>query len=60
VAVNQHLRRLDDGQHVFFHDLSSVFLEPDGSVSRELMPDLLHLSPTAYHRWAQALVPLLP
>lgn len=60
VAVNQHLRRLDDGQHVFFHDLSSVFLESDGSLSREIMPDLLHLSPTAYHRWAEALVPLLP
>ena len=40
-------------------DLSSVFLESDGTLSPAVMPDFLHLSEAGYDRWAEALVPEL-
>lgn len=58
-AVNAHLPALADGQHVFVRDIGSVFLEPDGRISREIMPDFLHLSPEGYRRWAEAILPIV-
>jgi lysophospholipase L1-like esterase len=53
------IRRLADGEGVHFLEIGDVFLEPDGSISKEIMPDLLHLSPAGYQRWAEALAPKL-
>lgn len=58
-AVNAIIAKLDDGQNVFFLDIGEKFLQPDGSLSKELMPDFLHLSPLGYQIWADALVPKL-
>lgn len=58
-AVNKHLPALDDGQHVFVRDIGPAFLEPDGRISKSIMPDFLHLSPEGYRRWAEALVPIV-
>ena len=44
---------------VTFLDIGGQFLEADGSLSREIMPDLLHLSATAYARWAMAIKPVM-
>ncbi|MFM1822419.1 MAG: hypothetical protein RI967_685, partial [Planctomycetota bacterium] len=33
-----------------------LFLRPDGTISKEVMPDFLHLTPAAYETWAQAVV----
>ena len=35
------------------------FLERDGSISKAVMRDMLHLSPKGYEMWADALDPLL-
>jgi N-acetylglucosamine-6-sulfatase len=35
------------------------FLNDDGSISPEVMPDYLHLSPKGYEIWADALRPRL-
>ncbi|MBX3423238.1 MAG: sulfatase-like hydrolase/transferase [Pirellulaceae bacterium] len=59
VAINQYLQRMHDGQRVYYRDLSSAFLQPDGTISSQIMPDLLHLSPAAYRVWAEALEPTL-
>jgi N-acetylglucosamine-6-sulfatase len=59
VAINQYLQRLADGQQVQYVDLSAKFLTPDNSISREIMPDLLHLSPAGYRVWAEGLEPKL-
>ena len=40
--VNAQLARLDDGRRVRFLDISPRFLAADGTLSRDLMPDLLH------------------
>ncbi len=59
IAINQHIRRLADGDRVHFLEIGDQFLEPDGSIRKEIMPDLLHLSTEGYERWAKALEPTL-
>jgi arylsulfatase A-like enzyme/lysophospholipase L1-like esterase len=59
VGINQRIRRLADGDRVHYLDLGNAFLASDGTLSREVMPDYLHLSAEGYRRWAQALEPAL-
>lgn len=48
-----------DGKHVFYCDVNHVFLNMDGSINHDMMPDWLHPSPEGAKRWAQAMEPLL-
>jgi lysophospholipase L1-like esterase len=57
--VNQVLQKLDDGKDVFFLDFGHRFLEMDGSLPKEIMPDYLHLSQKGYEIWAEAIEPKL-
>jgi len=41
------------------HAIGDAFLNADGSISKEIMPDALHLTPRGYEMWAEALAPLL-
>ncbi|MEM7476606.1 MAG: sulfatase/phosphatase domain-containing protein [Planctomycetota bacterium] len=59
IAINQNIRRLADGERVEYFEIGQQFLESDGSISRQIMPDLLHLSTEGYERWAKALEPKL-
>lgn len=59
VAINQLIRRSADGERVHYLDLGHLFLQPDGSLPKELMPDLLHLSEEGYRIWAEAMEPKL-
>lgn len=59
VAINQIIRRFDDGQRVHYLDIGDVFLEEDQTISERIMPDFLHLSPEGYKRWAEAIEPKL-
>jgi len=43
--------------HVVCRDFAARFVEADGSIRREVMPDFLHLSPSGYARWSEALLP---
>lgn len=54
-AINQLLAKLDDGKKVHFLDISAKFLQPDGTLSKDIMPDLLHLSPKGYQIWADSI-----
>lgn len=56
-ATNRLIAGLADGKTVHYLDIGSAFLGPDGSLSREIMPDLLHLSPAGYQKWADAIAP---
>jgi len=51
--------RVADGKRVFYCDVNHVFLNMDGSISHEMMPDWLHPSPEGAKRWAQAMEPML-
>lgn len=51
--------KLADNEHVFYCDVNHVFLNIDGSINRELMPDWLHPNPKGAELWAQAMEPQL-
>ena len=53
--VNTAIAKLDDGKFVRFLDINQKFLEPDGTLSTEIMPDLLHPSEKGYQIWAAAI-----
>jgi beta-glucosidase len=57
VGANEIAKQLDDGQSVTYLDISEKFLGPDGTLSKEIMPDLLHLSPQGYEIWAASIEP---
>jgi arylsulfatase A-like enzyme/lysophospholipase L1-like esterase len=59
VQINQIIRRFADGDRVHYLDIGHVFLEKDGTLSKEIMPDHLHLSEAGYERWAKAIEPKL-
>lgn len=58
-AVNEQIVRLDDRKNVRFLDIGPQLCNPDGSLSKEVMPDFLHLSEKGYQIWADAMAPLL-
>ena len=58
-VVNSIIAKLDDGKNVFFLDIGDKFMQPDGSLTKEIMPDFLHLSPAGYQIWADAIGPKL-
>ncbi|HEY3755851.1 MAG TPA: GDSL-type esterase/lipase family protein [Opitutaceae bacterium] len=54
-AINRTISALDDQQHVFYRDIGPKFLEADGTISSEIMPDFLHPSPRGYEIWGGAI-----
>ncbi len=57
--INTVIAKLDDGKMVRYLDIGPKFLEADGTLSRSIMPDLLHPSERGYQIWADAMNPTL-
>ena len=57
--VNRLLPRLADGKRVFFANLNQAFLQADGTLSKDVMPDMLHPNEAGYRIWAEAMQPEL-
>lgn len=57
--VNQKISALGKTRGVTYLDLGSTFLQPDGTISPEIMPDYLHPSPQGFGMWAKAMEPTL-
>jgi lysophospholipase L1-like esterase len=55
--INRRIAPLDELEYVKFVDVGDAFLEDDGTLSKEVMPDFLHLSEEGYRRWAKAIEP---
>ena len=55
LQVNQVLNRLDDGEMIHFLQIGQDFVENDGTISKAIMPDYLHLSTAGYGIWAAAI-----
>lgn len=53
--INGAIAKLDDGKWVQFLDIGPKFLEADGTLSKEIMPDLLHPNEKGYEIWAGAI-----
>jgi lysophospholipase L1-like esterase len=58
-AVNDQIKGLADGQRVSFIDISDQMIEPDGTVSRDMMPDFVHPTAKGYQIWADAIQPVI-
>lgn len=46
-----------DGEMVHYLDIGPAFLSDDDKLSKEIMPDYLHLSPKGYEIWAESIEP---
>ena len=53
--INDILAKLADDKKVFYKDIGGKFLNKDGGLERQVMPDLLHLSADGYKIWADAI-----
>lgn len=57
--INAMLPQLADGKRVFFLNINQAFLQGDGTLSKDIMPDLLHPNAKGYEIWAEAMRPEL-
>ena len=51
--TNEMLAKFADRSKVIYLDIGEKFLESDGTLTKEVMPDFLHLSPKGYTIWAE-------
>ncbi|HVG01307.1 MAG TPA: GDSL-type esterase/lipase family protein [Nitrospira sp.] len=58
-TINDRLQQFADGRRVVYIDLSHLFLESEGRLKRDLLPDLLHPSEQGYRMWAEGMEPQL-
>ena len=49
--------RIADGRMIHYLDLSGAFLDKDGMLSADIMPDYLHPNEEGYRIWAEAMEP---
>jgi lysophospholipase L1-like esterase len=54
-GANELIAKLADDKQVFFLDIGPKFLAEDGTLSKEVMPDLLHLNEKSYRIWAESI-----
>lgn len=58
--TNRMLSLLDDGRRVFFLDIGRNLITGEGgTLSRDIMPDFLHLSRKGYDIWAESMEPAM-
>jgi len=58
-AVNAEIQKFADNKRVFWMNINDKLLQPDGTLSKEVMPDLLHPNAKGYAIWAEAILPFL-
>ena len=49
--------RIADNKNVFYLDIGEHFVETDGTISKDVMPDGLHLTEKGYRIWAERMEP---
>ena len=58
-AVNAEIQKFADNKRVFWMNINDKLLQADGTLSKEIMPDLLHPNAKGYEIWAQAIEPFV-
>ena len=56
--INGLIRGFADGGRVIWCDFGDRLLQPDGTISKAMMPDFLHPQAAGYDIWADAVAPL--
>ena len=57
--TNQIISKLADDQAVYYLDIGNKFLQPDGTLPKDIMPDFLHPNDKGYEIWAEAIEPMV-
>lgn len=57
--VNRLIARAADGRHVYFLNINAALTAADGTLSKDVMPDLLHPNATGYAIWQREMQPSL-
>ncbi len=57
--INAIIAQLDNGKTIKYLDFGDKFLTEDGTLTKEMMNDFLHLTPKGYQIWADAITPTL-
>jgi len=57
--INGVIKHYADDKTVFYLDIGSVFLQPNGDLPKSVMPDYLHPQALGYEMWAKAIEPTL-
>jgi len=55
--LNKKIATLGNNKTVFYKDYGNLFLEKDGSISKEILGDYLHPTAKGYQIWADAMQP---
>jgi len=58
-AANKLIAPLAERDMVYFLDINEAFLDDDGTLPKDIMPDLLHPNATGYRIWAEAMEPTI-
>ncbi len=57
--VNAIISGFADGRHIVFLDIDRNLMNADGTLSKDIMPDLLHPNEKGYEIWASSMEPTL-
>jgi lysophospholipase L1-like esterase len=57
--INAQIAKLDDGKAIKYLDIGDKFLDADGNLPKDIMPDALHPNAKGYQIWADAMNPTL-
>lgn len=58
-GVNTLLAGMADGRKLFYLDINASLTQPDGTLSKDLMPDFLHPNKVGYEIWQREMAPML-
>ena len=57
--INREIAKLDDGKSIKYLDIGGKFLDAEGNLPKDVMPDFLHPNAKGYQIWADAMDPTL-
>jgi lysophospholipase L1-like esterase len=58
-VINQIISQLADGKNISYLDFGDKLLQPDGTLSKDVLYDFLHPSPKGYQIWVDAIQPTI-
>ncbi|TSA36788.1 MAG: GDSL family lipase [Verrucomicrobiaceae bacterium] len=58
-TINNIIAGFADGNKIIYRDFGDKFLETDGTLSSDVMPDFLHPNVKGYQIWADAIQPVI-
>lgn len=57
--INRILKTYADGETVYWLDIGQTFLDDQGNMKRDILPDALHPNEDGYRAWARAMEPTI-